>query len=49
MGWMEKGFSADEIAQVLNMTTSQVEVVINDIKQKFLTTEYLRQDPISLG
>ena len=48
VGW-EKGFSSDEIAQVLNMTASQVEVVINDIKQKFLTTEYLRQDPISLG
>ncbi|OGU64868.1 MAG: NAD(+) synthase [Ignavibacteria bacterium RBG_16_36_9] len=47
-GW-EKDFSVSEIAKCLNMKDPQVEVVINDIKQKIHTTEYLRQDPISLG
>lgn len=47
-GW-EKGFPSDEIAKALGMTNQQVEVIINDVKQKILTTEYLRQDPISLG
>lgn len=47
-GW-EKGFPSDEIAKALGMTKQQVEVIINDVKQKILTTEYLRQDPISLG
>lgn len=47
-GW-EKGYSADEIAEAMQMTTSQVQVVINDIKQKIQSTEYLRMEPISLG
>jgi NAD+ synthase len=47
-GW-ENDFSVSEIAKCLNMKDPQVEVVINDIKQKIHTTEYLRQDPISLG
>uniref|UniRef100_A0A7V2ZIJ1 NH(3)-dependent NAD(+) synthetase n=1 Tax=Ignavibacterium album TaxID=591197 RepID=A0A7V2ZIJ1_9BACT len=47
-GW-EKGYSADEIAEEMQMTTSQVQVVINDIKQKIQSTEYLRMEPISLG
>jgi NAD+ synthase len=46
-GW-EKDASVSEIATSLKMTDHQVEVVINDIKQKIHTTEYLRQDPISL-
>jgi NAD+ synthase len=47
-GW-EKDFPVDEIAKSLNLTNTQVEIVINDIRQKILTTEYLRQDPISLA
>ncbi|AFH50194.1 NAD synthase [Ignavibacterium album JCM 16511] len=47
-GW-EKGFSSKEIAEALNLSEAQVEVVINDIKQKIKTTEYLRMEPISLG
>jgi NAD+ synthase len=46
-GW-EKGFTVNEIAEALSMTKVQVEVIIEDIKQKILTTEYLRQSPISL-
>lgn len=46
-GW-EKGFSSNEIAKVLNLTEDQVNNVIYDIKQKINTTEYLRQEPISL-
>jgi NAD+ synthase len=45
-GW-EKGVSVSEIATTLKMMDHQVEVVINDIKQKIHTTEYLRRDPIS--
>jgi NAD+ synthase len=47
-GW-EKGFSISEIANTLKMTDHQVEVIINDIKQKIHTTEYLRQNPISIN
>lgn len=47
-GW-EKGVSSDVIAKVLNVPQAQVDVTINDIKQKIQTTEYLRQEPISLG
>ncbi len=47
-GW-EKGFSAEEIAKAMQMTTEQVQVVINDIKQKIQSTEYLRMEPVSLG
>jgi NAD+ synthase len=47
-GW-EKGYPLNEIAKALNITQLQVEVAINDIKQKIKTTEYLRQEPISLG
>lgn len=47
-GW-EKGFSSKEIAEALDLSESQVNVVINDIKQKIKTTEYLRMEPISLG
>lgn len=47
-GW-EKGFSPKDIADALNLTETQVAVVIKDIKQKIQTTEYLRMEPISLG
>lgn len=47
-GW-EKGFSSKDIADALNLTETQVAVVIKDIKQKIQTTEYLRMEPISLG
>ncbi len=47
-GW-EKGFSSKVIADVLNLSEAQVDVVINDIKQKIKTTEYLRMEPISLA
>lgn len=46
-GW-EKGVSMNEIADAIGFSSSQVESVINDIKQKIHSTEYLRQDPISL-
>ena len=47
-GW-EKGVPSDVIAKVLNISQAQVEVVINDVRQKIQTTEYLRQEPFSLG
>ncbi|MFO7526872.1 MAG: NAD(+) synthase [Ignavibacteriaceae bacterium] len=45
-GW-EKGFSTDEIAKSLGMLNQEVEVIINDVKQKIRTTEYLRLEAIS--
>jgi len=47
-GW-EKGVSSDVIAKVLGIPKARVDAEINDIKQKIQTTEYLRQEPISLG
>ena len=47
-GW-EKGVSSDVIAKVLGIPKVQVDAEINDIKQKIQTTEYLRQEPFSLG
>lgn len=47
-GW-EKGVPSEIIAKVLQIPQAQVDVTINDIKQKIQTTEYLRQEPISLG
>lgn len=47
-GW-EKGVPSYVIAKVLNIPQAQVDVTINDIRQKIQTTEYLRQEPISLG
>jgi len=47
-GW-EKGVPSEDIANVLNIPKAQVEVVINDIRQKIQTTEYLRLEPISFG
>jgi NAD+ synthase len=47
-GW-EKGVSSDVIAKVLSIPKAQVDAEINDIKQKIQTTEYLRQEPFSLG
>ena len=47
-GW-EKEVASEDIASVLNISKVQVDVVINDLRQKIQTTEYLRQEPISLG
>ncbi|MBK7228616.1 MAG: NAD(+) synthase [Ignavibacteriales bacterium] len=47
-GW-EKGVASDVIAKVINVPQAQVDVTINDIRQKIQTTEYLRQEPFSLG
>ncbi|MFZ5519457.1 MAG: NAD(+) synthase [Candidatus Zhuqueibacterota bacterium] len=44
-GW-EKGHSPEEIAAGLNLSTAQVQFVINDIKRKIAATEYLRMMPI---
>lgn len=44
-GW-ENGYSVKEIALALDFTTDQVQNVINDIKRKKATTEYLRMAPI---
>lgn len=47
-GW-EKGVSSDVIAKVLGIPKAKVDAEINDIRQKIQTTEYLRQEPFSLG
>jgi NAD+ synthase len=47
-GW-EKGVSSDIIAKVIGIPKAQVDAEINDIRQKIKTTEYLRQEPFSLG
>ena len=47
-GW-EKGVSSDVIAKVLGIPKVQIDTEINDIRQKIQTTEYLRQEPFSLG
>lgn len=47
-GW-ENGFSSKAIAEALNLTETEVDVVISDIKQKINTTEYLRAEPISMN
>jgi len=44
-GW-EKGYSPAEIAPAVNLKPEQVENVINDIKRKISTTEYLRMQPL---
>jgi NAD+ synthase len=46
--WMgyEQSLPAAEIAQVLNLTSEQVERVIADIERKRRTTQYLRTPPI---
>jgi NAD+ synthase len=46
-GW-EKGVSSDKIAAVLNLSVDQVNNVINDIKRKISTTEYLRKEPLDI-
>ncbi len=47
-GW-ENNIPAAEIAKALNLTEQQVENVINDIKRKKNTTEYLRKEPIDIN
>jgi len=44
-GW-ETGHSMEDIAAGLNLSTEQVQFVINDIKRKIAATEYLRMMPI---
>jgi len=44
-GW-EKGFSAQDIADALNLEVNQVEITINDIERKKRTTDYLRLPPL---
>jgi len=44
-GW-EKGFTVGEIANALDLPEKQVENVIEDIKRKIRTTEYLRMEPL---
>ena len=46
-GW-EKGYPSSEIADALDLNETQVNLVIDDIKRKIKTTEYLRQEPISI-
>ena len=46
-GW-EKGVASEDIASILNISKTQVDVTINDLRQKIQTTEYLRQEPLSL-
>ena len=46
-GW-EKGYPSSEIAEALDLNETQVNLVIDDIKRKIKTTEYLRQEPISI-
>jgi len=44
-GW-ENNISAEEIAKTLELTSEQVQNVINDIKRKIAATEYLRMEPL---
>lgn len=44
--YFEKNKSIQVIAEDLNLTTKQVENIINDIVRKKRTTEYLRSEPI---
>ena len=46
-GW-ENGYPSSEIAEALDLNETQVNLVIDDIKRKIKTTEYLRQEPISI-
>ena len=45
IGW-EKGMSVNEISEDIKFDDKQVENVINDIKNKKRTTEYLRMNPL---
>ena len=44
-GW-EKGYSQEEIAKKLELTEQQVHHVIDDLKRKISTTQYLRMKPL---
>lgn len=44
-GW-EKGFSEKEMANELDLSEDQIHNIINDIKRKLSTTEYLRMEPL---
>ncbi len=45
IGW-ERGIESEKIAHDLQLSTQQVENVINDIQRKITTTEYLRREPL---
>ena len=47
-GW-ENSVPSKQIAKVLNLTIQQVDNVINDIKRKMKTTEYLRKQPLDIN
>lgn len=44
----ERGFEATEVAEVMGLTTEQVERVWRDLDQKNRTTEYLRKQPLGM-
>jgi NAD+ synthase len=44
----EKGFSSQEVADGMELTSEQVERVWKDIDQKQKTTEYLRAQPLEI-
>ena len=46
-GW-EHNVASKQIAKVLDLTEQQVDNVINDIKRKMQTTEYLRKQPLDI-
>ena len=46
-GW-EHNVASKQIAKVLDLTEQQVDNVINDIKRKMQTTEYLRKQPLGI-
>src|SRR5512133_3880727 len=45
----ENGYSAEEVAPVMEMTVEQVKSVYVNFERKRRTTEYLRRQPIKLG
>lgn len=44
-GW-EQQYPTDDIARTVNLNSSQVQNVINDLKRKMAATEYLRMPPL---
>lgn len=44
-GW-EQQYPTDDIARTVNLNSSQVQNVINDLKRKMAATEYLRTQPL---
>ena len=44
----EKGFKSEEVAEVMGLTSEQVERVWKDLDQKEKTTNYLRAQPLEI-